>query len=199
MRAKISAHFLLLPLMKRTLEQSAETDAVIRDIDVIEKEKDEAWKRFAILDEEFGNHPEIKKRRERARRQKLIDNLPRALHAELIDVPYPTLGSLEQFDVESVIDEDDLVRVWTFSVKFSQTQTLDYTADDNDNTTGFDAVNFDPRPLRLWHRALDENNDDVCASLAAFCHACCEHLGDDTAMPVEAFPVPKGKDKEVDV
>jgi hypothetical protein len=180
--------------MKRTIEEDIEATAKpLRDYDVILAEEREAFARWNALDEEVSRHPEGRQRRERAIRQALMNNLPPALHHELLDVFFPDKGCLLSIDVDGDTNGDEVV--WTFHARFEE----DFF-DKNWKTSGkkdFKLVSFDHRPLRLWHRALDANADEVASALAAFCFACCTHLDDDHAMPAGAFePPPKGKEKE---
>jgi hypothetical protein len=174
--------------MKRTLEEDIEAKP-LRDYDFILAEEREAFARWNALDDEVSQHPEGIRRRERAKRQELMNDLPPALHHELLDVVFPGKGCLLSIEVDG--DEDD----WEFSAGFEE----DYCRRNWKVLGGndFQSVAFDSRPLRLWHRALDANRDEVASALAAFCFACCTHLDDDHAMPAGAFePPPKGKEKE---
>jgi hypothetical protein len=179
--------------MKRTHEASV-ADVPVRDYETVLAEERAAWKQYCTLSKELSEHPETKARKEREARQKLIDSLPQALHQELV---YNTRLLRFSFDME--LDEGhngDPCRIWRFSADFAG-RSHENSIEEDRSHGDFDLVDFDHRPLRLWHRALDENDDGIGDALAAFCYACCEHLGDFSAMPVKAFPQAKGKNEAV--
>jgi len=165
-----------------------------RDYDEILHEREEAYKRASALFSEMYDHPEHKKREQEKKKLKLQTQLPPLLIPILCD----ELG-LKSLEMNRELEENSRgnpAYIWHFSAEFKNEEfTCEVELDTNDSVDDFQPIDFHQNPIRLWHRALDENDDEVGPALAAFCFVCCERLGDYDAEPTKAFRVPIGKNE----
>jgi hypothetical protein len=166
-----------------------------RDYEEIVRDYARVSKESSVLFSEMYEHPEYKKRQKQETLLKLQGQLPPVLIPILMDEE-----KLTALSVDRELEDDshgEPAAFWKFSCTFEENDTYDYCVLMGDASQNeFNEIDFHRDPLRLWQRALDENEDILSEALAAFCYACCEHMGDWSADPTRAFVIPKNK-KEV--
>lgn len=171
-----------------------------RPLDELKREHADLSKRYYAICKEIDNHPVEKQVRKQARMQRLATHFPPLMFEKMLELGFRDYSMCASLDVAS--DDESVVHLWEFSASFGNDQfTDDFTCDlyvnGQDNDWEFESVDFDQRSTVLWRDALIANSYNPAEALAAFCWACCEHLGDYNAVPSKAFPgMPRAK-KEV--
>lgn len=147
--------------------------------------------RYDALAKQLWNHPMSEARRKQEARDAVLGKVPVELHDAWI-----TRAGLTDLDVLGYADDDGTraYRTWTFRVRLDppngrpERYQVTLTYDDFTQEWSFDdaelnPVAFDKNPRRMWRAALEANDGNVAEAMAAFCHACCEQMGDMSAVP----------------
>ncbi len=173
----------------------------VRDLALVTRECDAAREQWSALLREIDEHPDTVHVGPRTNRERLAHALPALLCAELMALDfgdeYGLLEALQVGDGHFEVDGRGIAEhFWELTLGFERGGDMDFCISTDPDATldEFETVTFYPnQPLRMWRQALRVNDNDPVIALAAFCYACCAHLGDWTANPADAFPVPTGK------
>lgn len=171
----------LVNTMKRARTDSSGNDEH-RPLDEIDRELRDARSRVRALEKEQAEHPETISEKQRKERETLEKQFPKQFRDTIIGVDFSGYGTLQSVYTDTCFDENDYndpAQFWDFTATFSKKSfTCRVDLATPSTTTDFNTCELCAgNPLRTWYRALDENNEDVGAALAAFYHACCEHTG----------------------
>ncbi len=162
-----------------------------RDYEEILHEREKIDAQSSVLWKELRDHPYYQIRQDQQTRLNLQRQLPSALVPLLCDEE-----KLIRLTVDRDVKDDNEGKPyyqWEFRCAFDGDEPYTISMELGEKHEEFIEIDFHPDPVRLWHRALDENGEELAPSLAAFCYACCEHLNEWDANPTKAFPILPGK------